>query len=278
MQISVIVTTYNRSGLVQEAIQSVLKQTRPADEIWVIDDGSTDNTEEVVGQFPEVKYFRQPNRGISAARNRGIAFASFEWLCFLDSDDLWKPKKLERQEQSLASNSEYRICYTDEEWRKDGLWKNQKKIHQKFSGWIYDKCLPLCIISPSSVMIHKSVFDKVGRFDEALPACEDYDLWLRVASRFPVLFIDERLIVKRAGDWPQLSKQHSLDKYRITALKKMLESGQLSPDQRKKTLDMMQQKCFIYRQGCEKHNRHQELEWLADMEQFIKEHTEVIKT
>jgi glycosyltransferase involved in cell wall biosynthesis len=266
MNISVIIPTYNRADLVCEAVHSVLRQKAPADEIWVLDDGSTDDTVVKLSAFADsINIHQQPNRGVSAARNAGIKRSRCEWLAFLDSDDLWKPKKLLRQKEELAQNPGARLCYTDEEWRKNDRWKNQKIIHSKYSGWIYDKCLPLCIISPSSALMHRSVFDAVGLFDESLPACEDYDLWLRVCSRFPALYLPEKLIVKRAGAWEQLSQQHSLDKYRIQALVKRLHSGELTEEQSAVTKKMLEEKCRIYAMGCEKHGRHEELAWLESM-------------
>ncbi len=95
--------------------------------------------------------------------------------------------------------------------------------HAKFSGWIFEKCLPLCIISPSSAVMRKTLFSKVGLFDEALPVCEDYDLWLRVSARFPIFFIDKKLIIKRGGHPDQLSNRSwGNDRFRVIALEKLL--------------------------------------------------------
>ena len=263
IKVTTIIPTFNRAELLAQALESVLQQSVTPDEIIVVDDGSTDDTPEVLRLYKDrVRIIRQENRGVSAARNRGIQNARHEWLAFLDSDDLWLPRKLETQIKALQEQGEYKVCYTNEEWRKNNVWKNPGKKHQKYSGWIYEKCLPLCIISPSSVILHKSVFETVGLFDENLPACEDYDLWLRVASRFPVLYLPQRLIVKRAGDWSQLSGQHSLDKYRIMALSKILQSGALDEKWRQATLDMLKYKCDVYALGCEKHKRWQEVEWV----------------
>ncbi len=263
MKIAAIIPTYNRADMVAEALRSVLEQTRPADEVIVIDDGSVDETKNRLSPFlPQIEYLRQETKGVSAARNLGIQQSHAEWLAFLDSDDLWMPEKLEQQVNYLQQFPHYKICYTDEEWRKNEKWMNQKRKHRKFSGHIYEKCLPLCIISPSSVMIHRSVFEQVGMFDEELPACEDYDLWLRICSRYPVLYLDRRLIVKRAGEWCQLSAQHSLDKYRIVALDKILRTGQLDEEKSSQTLFTLRQKGRIYRIGCKKHGRHKEAEWV----------------
>lgn len=261
--VSVVLTTRDRAALVMEAVQSVLEQSRPADEIIVVDDGSQDETCTLLHALGAgIRIIRHPQPlGVSAARNRGIAVASSRWLAFLDSDDLWKRDKLARQLAALQANPEMLICYTDEEWRRDGLWMNQGARHRKRSGWIYRDCLPLCIISPSSVIIERSVFAESGLFDESLPACEDYDLWLRITSRYPVLFLAERLIVKRAGGWPQLSRQHSLDRYRIMALQKMAASGHLLPADQSATLAALAAKCRIYALGCRKHGRVEEAGW-----------------
>jgi glycosyltransferase involved in cell wall biosynthesis len=268
MRISVIIPTCNRANFLDECIRSILSQSTSPQEIIVIDDGSTDNTQEILDRFePYLKIIRQENKGVSAARNQGILAAQNDWLAFLDSDDLWLPQKLERQCELLSRQKEYRICYTDEEWRKDGRWMNQGKRHKKYSGWIYQKCLPLCIISPSSAVIHESVFETVGLFDERFPACEDYDLWLRISSHFPIYFLDEKLIVKRAGQWPQLSKQHSLDKYRILALEKSLKDGHLSADQSRAARMMLSRKCDIYAKGCLKRGKTSEARWAESIKQ-----------
>jgi len=267
VKISAILTTYDRADMVVEALESVLSQQHMPDEIIVVDDGSTDESLNRLQPYKkQIKVITQKNAGISAARNTGINAAQHDWITFLDSDDLWKPGKLKLQKQELEQNPEYKICYTNEEWRKNGKWMNQKKVHQKHSGWIYDKCLPLCIISPSSVVIHRSVFERTGLFDENLPACEDYDLWLRITALYPVLYIDEKLIIKRAGDWPQLSKQHSLDKYRIVALEKIIKSDKLNTEQLEQTRNMLKYKCNIYKLGCEKHNKADEIEWIKTIQ------------
>lgn len=271
MKVSVIIPTYNRHKFLKKAISSVQTQLEQPDEIIVVDDGSTDDTENVVEQFLEkVTYIWQKNNGVSSARNLGIRKAQNEWLAFLDSDDLWKPKKLLLQKNALQQNPHYKLCYTNEEWRRDGKWINPKRVHKKFSGWIYERCLPLCIISPSSLIIHKSVFDTVGLFDENLPACEDYDMWLRITHLLPILYLKEKLIVKRAGEWDQLSDQHSLDKYRIIALDKMLKSKTLQPENRRKTLNMLNSKCDIYKNGCLKHGQASEAVWAETMKNRYK--------
>jgi glycosyltransferase involved in cell wall biosynthesis len=267
MNISVVIPTYNRSDFVVQAVRSVIQQSFKPSQIIVVDDGSTDNTRKKIQQNfgSDITYIYIKARNVSAARNVGIRNATGNWIAFLDSDDLWKPTKLYSQQQYVQQHPDYKVCYTDEEWRKNGRWMNQKKIHAKYSGWVFDQCLPRCIISPSSVLIERTVFDKIGFFDENLPACEDYDFWLRVTLHYPVLFIPQKLIVKRAGDWDQLSKQHSLDKYRIIALEKIFHRLGRDEILYEKTKAMLKKKCKIYSTGCRKHDRLDEAEWATQL-------------
>ena len=255
--ISVVIPTYNRAELVLRALRSVLAQTRPAEQVIVVDDGSTDDTGPLVRiQFGSVDYLAQENRGVSAARNRGIEVATGEWIALLDSDDEWLPEKLERQMACLEQEPDYRLCHTDEIWVRRGRRVNPRRKHAKQGGWIFRDCLPLCAISPSSVLIHRSLFEEVGRFDETLPACEDYDLWLRVCSRWPVLFVPERLVVKHGGHEDQLSSRvWGLDRYRIQALEKVLGSAALGTEDRQAAIDMLVDKIDIYAAGARKRGR-----------------------
>jgi len=260
-RISVIITTYNRKECVQKAVLSVLSQTRLPDEVLLIDDGSTDGTESVVTQaFPQVRYFWQENRGIGAARNAGIENASHEWIAFLDSDDAWLSKKLENQINALETHPNYLVCHTNEIWIRRGRRVNPRKVHQKFGGHIFEKCLPLCVVSPSSVLIHRQVFETVGLFDPNFLVCEDYDLWLRMSSRFPVLYLDQPLIVKYGGHADQLSRKYwGMDRFRIAALEKILANGRLNKTQRTSAVQMLLKKMDIYIQGARKRGKKDEI-------------------
>jgi glycosyltransferase involved in cell wall biosynthesis len=271
---SVIIPTFNRAGFLREAIDSVLAQTEKDFELIVVDDGSTDHTRELAAEYGDhIRYFFQPNAGASAARNLGIGRAAGRFIAFLDSDDLWLPKKLARQMQWMAAHPNLLLCYTDEIWIRRGVRVNQKLIHAKAGGWIYSLCLPRCIISPSSVLMRRELFDAVGLFDEQLPACEDYDLWLRVASRFEVGFIPERLIIKRGGHSDQLSQREwGNDRFRVTALCKICASGVLDETARKLTAAMICLKCRILENGFRKRQKLNEAKLYADLkERFCKE-------
>lgn len=252
--VSVVIPTHDRRALIARAIESVRAQSRPASEILCVDDGSTDDTHRFLADtYPEVRVLRQPNRGVSAARNAGIQAATGAFIAFLDSDDEWLKKKLERQLQAMKESPGALLCHTNEIWIRNGRRVNPMKKHQKFGGWIFEKALPLCVISPSSVLVDRRLLDEVGLFDESLPACEDYDLWLRVCARFPVLFVDEPLIVKHGGHEDQLSRRHwGMDRFRIRALRKILAHRGLREDYRRAAEAMLARKLEIFARGAEK--------------------------
>jgi glycosyltransferase involved in cell wall biosynthesis len=251
-KVSVIIPTYNRLPLLKEAVESVLTQDFEDLELIVVDDGSTDGTGEEMERYSgRVKLLQHSeNKGVSAARNKGILHAKGKYLSFLDSDDLWVKGKLKIQVAFLDDNPQYPLCYTDEIWIRKGKRVNPKLKHAKYSGWIFERCLPLCTISPSSVMIRKALFSKVGLFDEALPVCEDYDFWLRVSVRFPIFFINRKLIIKRGGHPDQLSQRSwGNDRYRVIALEKLLSECSITPEERALVLEEMKRKCQVLSKG-----------------------------
>ena len=265
--IAVVIPTFNRKHCISRAIESVLSQTLAANEIIVVDDGSSDGTGSFLEEkYPQLRYLSQSNLGVSAARNRGVIESSSKWLAFLDSDDEWLEKKLELQIQRLIENPEYQLIHSEEIWIRNGVRVNQKKKHQKGGGHIFDKCLPLCAISPSSVILSRQLFEEVGGFDEELPACEDYDLWLKICSRYPVLFIEQALIKKYGGHDDQLSRLHwGMDRFRVQAMGNLLQSGNLNPDQITKTRTMLLSKCEILLAGAEKRDNRETVDHYRSM-------------
>jgi glycosyltransferase involved in cell wall biosynthesis len=254
--VSVIVPTYNRGWILKEAIDSVLTQNFTDFELIVIDDGSSDETPDRLRIYGDrIRVVRQNHRGVSAARNAGIRLARGEWVALLDSDDTWLPAKLEAQVAFFKAFPKAHICQTQEIWMRNGVRVNPRRRHRKGSGMIFERSLALCLVSPSAVMIRKSLLDEVGGFDESLPACEDYDLWLRIAWKYPIHLIDRPLIVKRGGHADQLSRMPGLDKYRIRSICRLLDSGCLSADQKNAATAMLNTKCTIYAQGCRKRGR-----------------------
>lgn len=261
--VSIIIPTYNRRDFLREAIRSVLEQSFRDFELIVVDDGSDDGTREMIQrEFPGLlTYLYQENQGVSRARNRGLKLAQGEFVAFLDSDDLWLPRKLERQMAFMQSQPKAQICYTDEIWIRRGVRVNPKKKHAKYSGWIYPRCLPLCIISPSSALMRRGLLEEVGGFDEELPVCEDYDLWLRISARHPIHFLPEKLIVKRGGHQDQLSRRWGNDIWRVKALLKMLKDPSLRPDWRRMTVEELHRKGSILIKGFRKRGKEEEAKY-----------------
>jgi len=256
-KVSVIVPTYNRADRLERALNSIVSQTCQDFELIVVDDGSTDKTYQLMKSFPKAQYFYiKKNSGVSKARNVGLAFAKGELICFLDSDDLWKEKKIQIQSLWLENNKDSQICYTDEIWVRNGVRVNPMNRHRKYSGDIFRHCLGLCIVSPSSVMIRAKLFDEIGNFDESLPACEDYDLWLRIASKYAFHFIEEPLIIKYGGHSDQLSRKYwGMDRFRVVALKKLLDQNSLDKEKLKLTRSVFLEKCSILIKGFEKRGK-----------------------
>ena len=269
--ISIIIPAFNRVWCLETALQSVLSQTFRNFEVIVVDDGSTDGTPALLRQFPELRVHRwENNRGVSAARNQGIQMAQGEWICFLDSDDRWVENKLQVQVDWMQAHPEYPACYTDEIWIRNGIRVNPKNKHRKFSGDIFQHCLPLCIISPSSILMQSSVLQVIGGFDTDLVACEDYDLWLRLASRYPVGFIPEKLIIKTGGHADQLSQKfRGMDRFRVYAMEKILKQGILNPQQRAWVLEALIEKCSILHVGYSNRGKYKEAQlYEKSAEQF----------
>ncbi len=260
--VSVVIPTYNRAALLGRAVTSVQRQTLRPLEIIIVDDGSTDDTRQLVERaFPECHYLHQSNRGVSSARNLGIKASRGEWIALLDSDDEWLPEKLAKQLQLLTDLPDHPLCHTGEIWVRKGRRVNAMKKHAKSGGWIFPNCLPLCVISPSSVLIRRSLFDEIGLFDECLPACEDYDLWLRICSRHPVAYLETPQIVKYGGHTDQLSQQFwGMDRFRVRALEKIVNSGAISGKNLSAAASMLAYKAAILAKGAGKRGKSEEAE------------------
>lgn len=236
--ITVIIPVYNRGFMLKEAVQSVLEQNyfvqkgSSSYQLLVIDDGSIDNTKDVLHSFGgRVEYHFQDHRGVSSARNFGLKLAQGEYIAFLDSDDLWKKEKISVQVSYMKAFPKAMFCYTEEIWIRRGVRVNPKKKHQKYSGWIFDKVLPICLLSLSSSLFRREVFDEIGAFDEELPACEDYDFGIRLAAKYPFCLLPSPLVIKRGGHADQLSRKYwGMDRFRIKALEKALRLD-LTPEQ-----------------------------------------------
>lgn len=265
-KVSVILPTYNRARTLETAIDSVLEQDYPNIELIVIDDGSTDNTPQVLaGYNGRVTLISQPNKGVSAARNAGIKKSRGELIALLDSDDAWTSEKISCQVEFFNSHPEAMICQTEEIWIRNHHRVNPKAKHKKPSGMIFEPSLKLCLVSPSAVMMRKALFEIKGLFDETFTVCEDYDLWLRISHDTPVFLIEKSCTIKHGGHPDQLSSRHSQDRYRIKSLINILESGVLTPGQVESAQKVLKEKCRIYGSGCIKRQRLEEGRFYLDL-------------
>ena len=205
----------------------------------------------------EIIYRRTENRGPGAARNLGVELAKYPFLAFIDSDDHWRPEKLARQMQAMAENPQYGISHTEEVWYRRGKHLNKKSIHHPRHGYIFPHCLQICAVGMSTVLMTKEMFGRYGGFDESLPCCEDYDLWLRLSWQHDFLLVPEALTVKEGGRPDQLSSHYrvGMDKYRIQALEKLIEHYPLSDIQMDQAIAELKKKSLIFGNGCIKHGK-----------------------
>ena len=255
--VSVVIPTYNRINFIFRAIDSVLKQTYPIHQIIVVDNNSTDNTSEILrNKYSKIEILFENKQGVSSARNKGIKYSKSDWIALLDSDDSWEPKKIEKQLSLYEqSKKKLRVIHTDEVWYKNKVLLNQKNQHKKSGGDIFENCVRLCCISPSSALIRRDLFDEIGYFDESFPACEDYDFWLRVTATEKILFLDEPLTIKFGGHDDQLSKKYwGMDRFRVRALEKLILNHNLNYLQKKIVLNSLINRLEIITNGAKKRN------------------------
>jgi len=253
---SVIIPVYNRHTPVSEAIDSVLGQTFTDYELIVVDDGSTDGTREIEREYRgAIRYVRQEHSGVSAARNAGVGASSGSWLAFLDSDDRWLPGKLSRQALYIREHPNVGIHQTQEKWIRKGRRVNPKEKHAKREGRIFVDSLELCLISPSAAVMSRDCFERYGPFDEDLPACEDYDLWLRVTKDEFVGLVPEMQVVRNGGLPDQLSARYwGMDRFRVYSIMKLLarHGNTLQPEYRVRAIETALKKARILLQGAKK--------------------------
>ncbi|MCL2480272.1 MAG: glycosyltransferase family 2 protein [Spirochaetaceae bacterium] len=262
--ISVIIPVYNRSDLLSEAVKSVINQNFSDFELIVADDCSEDDIKRTLETIPlieniSLKYLRlQKHSGMPGfVRNSGCKIADGSYIAFLDSDDLWLPDKLEKQIALLAGNMS--ICHTREIWQRGDKVVSQSSQRHKREGDIFEDSLIKCIIGPSTVIIEKGLFEKYGGFREDIEIAEDYELWLRITENTPIAYIDQPLVIKRAGDWEQLSEKYGqIEIFRIKALKQLVEKSFFKPDKMVLAKKVLSEKCRIYAAGCRKRGKDSE--------------------
>ena len=277
--ISVIIPTYNRSKRLRKALESVVRQRLLPAEVIVVDDGSTDDTPQLIDRIRKISplnllYHFQPNRGPAAARNSGIEKASGKYLAFLDSDDEWHRDKLAHQYEAIRANPHYLVSHTQERWLRNDLHLNQKKYHHPRHGDIFSQALKLCCVGMSTAMTRKELFDRYGLFDESLRCCEDYDFWLRVAAGEKFLLVEQRLTIKHGGRPDQVSNifRVGMDRFRIQALAKMVVDKSVQQDRRDGACQELIHRCSLYGRGCEKHGKTVEASFYFDLADHIRPH------
>ena len=271
--ISVVIPTFNRRDYLARAIESVMSQSFSAMECIVVDDGSTDGTAQWLHDtYPEVICVTQSQQGVSAARNHGIRLAKGDWIAFLDSDDAWYPDKLASQVNALSASPSSMLCHTNEHWYRHGKRVNPMKKHTKLGGSIFQACLDLCLISPSSVLINKDFLRNIGGFNEQMPACEDYDLWLRITAQHSVLYLEQPLTIKYGGHADQLSQAHwGMDRFRIQSLIRVIKSGQLNASDKAAACRVLRRKTTIFLNGAIKRNKHRDVTYYESILQQYPE-------
>ncbi len=273
MNISVIIPTYNRANTLERALHSVINQTFPPYEIIVVDDASTDSTKEILKKYSDKIFhvINDANKGVSFSRNAGIQRARGEWITFLDSDDEWDASKLKKQKDYHAVHPDELISQCDEIWIRNGVRVNPMDKHAKQGGWIFEACVPLCVVSPSAVIIHSEIFKKVGLFDVNLPACEDYDLWLRIAPYYKIGLLNEKLVTRYGGHEDQLSRKYwGMDRFRITSMEKHIESD-IDLKWKKTLLKELEFKCGVVAAGAKKRRNMETADLYYEKQRIIQE-------
>jgi glycosyltransferase involved in cell wall biosynthesis len=279
--VSVIIPTYNRSSLLFEAVKSVLSQTYDNFELIIVDDGSTDSSKSSIAPLLKntprsTTYLESKNRGVSTARNLGAQHAQGEWLAFLDSDDRWTPEKLQLQMEYLKSNPECRVVHGEEIWIRNGRRVNQKIKHAKSGGRIFTDCLKLCLISPSTVVLAKELYHEMQGFDPSFPVCEDYDLWLKITSKYEVGFITTPVTIKYGGHSDQLSRRYfAMDYWRIKSMHRLHSTRKLNAQERAALNLEIITKGEVLVKGYKKHNNTSNLAEVESIINFAQRRLEV---
>lgn len=264
--VSIIIPVFNRGLLLQEAVQSVMRQDYLQKEIIVVDDGSSEDIFSCIKSFP-LRYLRIEHCGFPGkVRNIGAKEAHGDFLAFLDSDDLFLPGKLTAQVKLFHQQKHCNLIHCRERWLRKEKIISQKSLKHKRRGNVFEDALKKCIIGPSTVMMPKAAFWHYGGFREDLEIAEDYELWLRICSYEEVEYIDQEMIIKRAGDWFQLSEKYGqIEIFRIQALFDLLEKKAFPPDCQRLAIKELERKCRIFSQGALKRCKYQEAQKVLEM-------------
>jgi len=255
-QVSVIIPVYNRRILLERAIQSVLNQSFTDFELIIVDDCSEEDLSsiDILSNDKRINYLQLNYRsGVSCARNTGVKKSTGRWVAFLDSDDEWHSEKLRLQSRWLSENQYFEIVQSKEIWIRNGKRVNPPRTHEKTQGDIFEASLDRCMITPSSVMLSRRLFENSGGFNESLPACEDYDLWLRICCNNRIGLIDRNLLTRYGGHDDQLSGSIGvLDRFRIRSILQLIEHTDITQSQYNLAVAVLVKKASIIAQGYHK--------------------------
>jgi len=264
LNISSIIPTYNRAEFLTRAIESILNQTYNIDEIIVVDDGSTDNTKEILRKYKNIKIIKTQNLGVSHARNSGIKNAKNEWVSFLDSDDTWMKDKIEKQIHFHTNNPKILISHTHEKWIRNNKSIKYPTSLKKPNGNCFLDNISKCKIATSSVMMHKSIFENIGYFDENMSVCEDYDIFLKISLKYEIGLLEDELITKYAGHDQLSTSIFAIDRFHIHSLLKFL--GTKFHDE---VIKEIKRKCEILTKGAIKYKNKDILKMVEDIQNQI---------
>ncbi len=252
--VSVVIPSYNSASLLGDALGSVLAQTYQDYEIIVVDDGSTDNTRHVVESFQRsnIKYLFQPNQGPPVARNTGIRASSGRLIAFLDSDDLWLPSKLEMQVKAMEASPQAGLAYCDMflyDMKQEAvvgppfLLRSQRPPPR---GEVFNELSFRFFGHPSTIMVRKQVFDKIGLFDETLRYCDDFDMLFRIASRYEFELVPDPLVKYRFHDGQLSGNSEPYWRGHVVLFNKFLKFPSLSPEIRQRYTRQLAETHFHY--------------------------------
>lgn len=247
-QISVVIPSYNCGPYIAEALDSVLGQTYSDLEIIVVNDGSTDNTGEIIKPYRDtIIYIEQQNRGLPAARNVGIRAASGDYIALLDADDSWIPNKLDQQMPRFSDLEVGIVCSDVSVTYSDGRFLPSFLAERPLAteGYIIDNYIQSRFLFPSTMIFRRQCFDQVGLFDEEMFACEDMELFMKMCLRWKVALVREQLVIRREGGYNITANHEKLGRYTILAFRKFLAAEpELKPSTKKIVKEELGRQCW----------------------------------
>lgn len=282
-RVIVVIPVRERAQMLQRAVESVLRQTWRDYDLVVVDDASRLEDLSIVRNLVESSGHHwlsfDENRGPAAARNAGVLAGEqqgTQWVAFLDSDDVWKPEKLERQLLWHADYPEVGVSQCQEAWIRNGVKVGKKRSQLQPEGRIFAQCIDSCCISPSCMMMTLSLWKELGGFDERYRVCEDYELWLRLSLKNPVGLVrdvPDPLVIRHGGHEDQLSFSiEAMDRFRVMAMLELLLNGSLGQEETVLVEKGIARKSEILEQGARKRSlrSHAEVYGLAGKQEWEK--------